>query len=152
MVAKGYGEERPLRMKDGNVLTEKYINSQKTKEEQEALHQLNRRTVFRVISWDYVDPTKPVDQNQRKIVRPKVLSGAFDDMGDTTGADVKEEPQQQAPAPAPAPTTPAPGTPKPAGTAPAGTKPAGTAPAGTKPAGTTPPKTAPATTPAKPKY
>ena len=159
MVAKGYGEERPLRMGDGNVLTEKYIMSQKTKQEQEALHQLNRRTVFRVISWDYVDPSKPADPNQRKIIRPKVLSGAFDDMGDTTGADVKEEPQQQAPAPAPAP---APGSPKPGATAPAGnkpaattpagTKPAGTTPAGTKPAGTTPPKTQPGTTPAKPKY
>ncbi|HLG02291.1 MAG TPA: OmpA family protein [Bacteroidia bacterium] len=97
MIAKGYGEERPLRMADATVLTEKYINSKKTTEEREALHQLNRRTVFRVLSWDYVDPNAPVDQNQRKIVKPKVLSGAFDDMGDTTGADVDEPLHEQAP-------------------------------------------------------
>ncbi|GAB4132841.1 MAG: OmpA family protein [Bacteroidia bacterium] len=117
---KGYGEERPLRMADGTVLTEKYIMSKKTKQEQEALHQLNRRTAFRVVSWDYVDPNAPKDQNQRKIVKPKVLSGAFDDFGDTTGADVDQEPMDgggNAPkeTAAPAPTTPAPKeAPKPA--------------------------------------
>lgn len=113
LVAKGYGEERPLRMADGTVLTEKYINSKKTKQEQEALHQLNRRTVFKVLSWDYVDPNAPKDQSQRKIIRPKVLAGAMDDTGDTTGADIEEEP---APAPAPGP-APAGGTPA-GGTAP----------------------------------
>jgi peptidoglycan-associated lipoprotein len=128
IVAKGYGEERPLRMADGTVLTEKYINGKKTKQEQEALHQLNRRTVFRVLSWDYVDPNAPKDQNQRKIVRPKVLEGAFDDMGDTTGADVKEEPVDGG-APKPGTTT----APAGGGTAPAG----GTQP---KPGATTPPK------------
>lgn len=109
--SKGYGETRPLRMADGTVLTEKYINSKKTVEERESLHQLNRRTAFRVISWDYVDPKAPKTQNDRKIIRPKVLTGAFDDMGDTSGTDVEEEKHNQgdAPAPAPAPApTPAP--------------------------------------------
>ncbi|HTF04155.1 MAG TPA: OmpA family protein, partial [Bacteroidia bacterium] len=109
LVAKGYGETRPLRMADGTVLTEKYIMGKKTKQEQESLHQLNRRTAFRILSWDYVDPKAPKDQNTRKIIRPKVLEGAFDDMGDTSGADVKEEPMAPAPTPAPAPApTPAP--------------------------------------------
>lgn len=138
LVAKGYGETRPLRMADGTVLTEKYINGKKTKQEQESLHQLNRRTVFKVLSWDYVDPNAPKDQNQRKIVKPKVLSGAFDDSGDTTGADVQDAPVDGGGGNAPAP----------GGTAPAGS--GTTAPAGggtTAPAGTQP-KTQPA---AKPK-
>jgi hypothetical protein len=120
-------------MLDGSILTEKYIMAKKTKQEQEALHQLNRRTAFRVVSWDYVDPNAPKDQNQRKIIKPKVLGGAFDDFGDTTGTDVEQPPMggsggtpapQAAPAgggSAPAPAgdkpkaagTPAPNQPKP---------------------------------------
>lgn len=118
LVAKGYGEERPLRMGDGTVLTEKYINSKKTKQEQEALHQLNRRTVFTVLSWNYVDPNAPKDQN-RAIKPPKVIKSAWEDTGDTTGADVEDSPAP-APAPAPAPTpAPTPG----AKTTPAATQP-----------------------------
>jgi peptidoglycan-associated lipoprotein len=51
MVAKGYGETR-LRISDAQ------IKAMKTKEEQEAAHQQNRRTEFRVLSYDYV----PKDQ------------------------------------------------------------------------------------------
>lgn len=127
LVAKGYGEERPLRLADGTVLTEKYILSKKTKQEQEALFDLNRRSVFKVLRWDYVDPNAPKDQSQRKIVRPKVNAGAFDDSGDTTGADIQDAPvdggKAPEPAPAPAPTTPAPKQPA-TGTKPATTKPA----------------------------
>lgn len=47
MVPKGYGESR-LRITDAQ------IKAMKTKEEQEAAHQQNRRTEFRVLSWDYV--------------------------------------------------------------------------------------------------
>lgn len=107
LMAKGYGETRPLRMVDGTVLTEKYIMGKKTKQEQESLHQLNRRTAFRILSWDYVDPKAAKDQNNRKIIRPKVIGGAFDDFGDTTGADVEQEPIAPKETPAPAP-TPAP--------------------------------------------
>ncbi|MGL4596029.1 MAG: OmpA family protein, partial [Bacteroidia bacterium] len=130
MVAKGYGEERPLRMADGTVLTEKYIMAKKTKPEQEALFQLNRRTVFRVLSWDYSDPNAP--KIDRKIVRPKVLSGAFDDTGDTTGADVSDGPVggEPAAAPAAAPAAQPAAQPKPAGGQPAGNQPK---PAGTQP-------------------
>jgi peptidoglycan-associated lipoprotein len=52
MVAKGYGESR-LRITDAQ------IKAMKTKEEQEAAHQQNRRTEFRVLSYDYV----PKDQS-----------------------------------------------------------------------------------------
>jgi peptidoglycan-associated lipoprotein len=127
LVAQGYGKRRPLRMPDGTVLNDKYIKSKKTKQEQEALYQLDRRTVFKVLSWNYIDPNAPKDQNQRKIVHPKVNAGAFDDTGDTTGADVQDAPVDgggaAAPAPTPAPTpAPAPagtGSPKPAAPAPA---------------------------------
>lgn len=51
MVAKGYGESK-LRITDAQ------IKAMKTKEEQEAAHQQNRRTEFRVLSYDYV----PKDQ------------------------------------------------------------------------------------------
>ena len=47
MVAKGYGETR-LRISDAEIA------KMKTKEEQEAAHQQNRRTEFRVLSFDYV--------------------------------------------------------------------------------------------------
>jgi peptidoglycan-associated lipoprotein len=109
MVAKGYGEERPLRMTDGTVLTEKYINAKKTKQEQEALHQLNRRTVFTVLSWNYVDPNAP--KSTRTIKPPKVIKSAWEDTGDTAGEPTPDEPP---PTPTPAPTAAPAATPKPA--------------------------------------
>lgn len=99
----GYGEKRPLKMADGNVLTEKYIMGKKTKQEQEALHQLNRRTAFRVLSWDYVDPSAPKDQNSRKII-PKVQKGAFDDMGERDTVETNAPAPRPMPVPAPTPT------------------------------------------------
>lgn len=107
----GFGEKRPLKMADGNVLTEKYIMSKKTKQEQEALHQLNRRTAFRVLSWDYVDPNAPKDQNARKII-PKVNKGAFDDMGERDTVETKAPAPRPMPVPAPQNPAPTP-TPKP---------------------------------------
>lgn len=50
--AKGFGETRLL-VKDD------VINKAKTKEEKEALHAKNRRTVFGIVNWDYVDPNAP---------------------------------------------------------------------------------------------
>lgn len=47
MVPKGYGESR-LRISDAQIA------AMKTNEEREAAHQQNRRTEFRVLSWDYV--------------------------------------------------------------------------------------------------
>ena len=62
--AKGYGEDMPKvvtkRIDDsydflgeGTELTETYINSLPSVEEQEIAHQLNRRTEFRVLRTDY---------------------------------------------------------------------------------------------------
>jgi peptidoglycan-associated lipoprotein len=47
MVAKGFGETM-VRVQDAEIA------AMKTKEEQEAAHQKNRRTEFRVLSWDHV--------------------------------------------------------------------------------------------------
>ena len=47
MIPVGYGEDR-LKISDAE------INKLATKEEQEAAHQVNRRTVFSVLSYDYV--------------------------------------------------------------------------------------------------
>jgi len=70
MVAKGYGEHQPRKLKNGytytsgeykgisfppgTVLTEEYIKSLKSKKAIEAAHQLNRRTEFRILRDDYV--------------------------------------------------------------------------------------------------
>lgn len=61
--SKGWGEEKLL-VKDD------VINKAKTKEEKEALHQKNRRTVFRIISWDYVDPNAP--KSNKPVFKPQV--------------------------------------------------------------------------------
>jgi hypothetical protein len=44
-------------------------------QEQEALHQLNRRTVFRVLRNNYVDPKAP----KKVSAQPKVRKGYYDD-------------------------------------------------------------------------
>lgn len=58
LVAKGYGESRPL-------VSDAEIKGLKTKEEQEAAHQKNRRTDFKILRQDYVpkeDATKAAPQ------------------------------------------------------------------------------------------
>lgn len=50
--AKGYGKTQLL-------ITDDVIAKAKTKEEKEALHALNRRTAFRILNWDFVDPNAP---------------------------------------------------------------------------------------------
>jgi len=78
LIPKGYGERVPrvlekditityndktFTFKKGTVLNEDYINSLPSKDEQEAAHQLNRRTTFQIVSTDYVpqeDKNKPV--------------------------------------------------------------------------------------------
>ncbi|MFN8256392.1 MAG: OmpA family protein [Bacteroidales bacterium] len=64
LVAKGYGESQPRViskklgdkydfLKDGDVLTEDFINKLPTNEQKEIAHQINRRTEFKVIRTDY---------------------------------------------------------------------------------------------------
>ena len=52
MVAKSYGEPR-LRISDAEIA------KLGTTAEKEAAHQQNRRTEFRVLSFDYVPPQAP---------------------------------------------------------------------------------------------
>ncbi|GAB4380766.1 MAG: OmpA family protein [Salibacteraceae bacterium] len=54
MVPVGYGESKP-------IVTDEEIAALPTEEEREAAHQKNRRTVFRVISFDYVPPKAPAE-------------------------------------------------------------------------------------------
>lgn len=60
---KGWGEKKLL-------ITDAQIAKAKTKEEKEALHQKNRRTVFRIVSWDYVDPNAP--KTNKPVYKPQV--------------------------------------------------------------------------------
>ena len=52
LMSDGFGETTPIVLVDGTVLNEKYITGLKTKDEQEAAHQKNRRTAFEVIKQD----------------------------------------------------------------------------------------------------
>jgi peptidoglycan-associated lipoprotein len=89
LIAKGYGETKPKvvdkKMAErypgflqvGNVLTEKFIKTLATVEEQEVCNQANRRTEFKVLREDYVSkkqnttvpqnlPTPPSDNQDNK--------------------------------------------------------------------------------------
>jgi len=65
MVPKGYGEKRLL-------VTDAEINKLPSKEEKEAGHQKNRRTVFSVLRKDYVNPNAPKEpvKTQQKTTKP----------------------------------------------------------------------------------
>jgi outer membrane protein OmpA-like peptidoglycan-associated protein len=52
--AKGYGKTQLL-------VSDAEIKKAKTKEEKEALHEVNRRTSFKILSFDFVDPNAPKD-------------------------------------------------------------------------------------------
>ena len=52
LVAKGYGMTQLL-------IPDSEIAKAKTKEEKEALHQKNRRTSFKILNFNYVDPNAP---------------------------------------------------------------------------------------------
>lgn len=64
MVPKGYGKKRLL-------VTDAEINKMGTKEEKEAAHQRNRRTVFSVLRKDYVNPNAPKEVPKTQQVKPK---------------------------------------------------------------------------------
>jgi outer membrane protein OmpA-like peptidoglycan-associated protein len=50
--AKGYGATMLL-------IKDDVIAKAKTKQEKEALHEVNRRTDFSILNWDFVDPNAP---------------------------------------------------------------------------------------------
>lgn len=61
--SKGWGEKKLL-------IKDDVIAKAKTKEEKEALHQKNRRTVFRIVNWDYQDPNAP--KSDKPVFKPQV--------------------------------------------------------------------------------
>ncbi|MFO7978045.1 MAG: OmpA family protein [Bacteroidales bacterium] len=80
--AKGYGKRVPRVIESdieregfefaaGTVLDDDFINSLPTEEHQDAAHQLNRRTEFRVLSDDFVPPEVP---GQRKPVPVEIFN------------------------------------------------------------------------------
>lgn len=83
LVAKGYGERIPRKLSQtvtigdfkfekGTVLNEKFIEGLPAKELQEAAHQMNRRTEFKVLSKDFVPKpaNQPVAQNVQIVINP----------------------------------------------------------------------------------
>ena len=64
LTAKGYGESSPnviskklakaTMFNEGDKLSEEFINALEKEEEQEAAHQINRRTEFKVLSTQYI--------------------------------------------------------------------------------------------------
>jgi peptidoglycan-associated lipoprotein len=70
MVAKGYGKTK-LKISDAQIA------KAKTKQEKEALHALNRRTVFKILSWEYIDPKAP--KTEIPTYHPKVEGEETDD-------------------------------------------------------------------------
>lgn len=63
LMSKGWGEKKLL-------IKDDVIAKAKTKEEKEALHQKNRRTVFRIVNWDYQDPNAP--KSEKPVYKPQV--------------------------------------------------------------------------------
>ena len=74
LVAKGIGENEPFvmenkdgRLKEGDVLTEKYIKKIKFKKNKEKANQYNRRTSFKVLREDYAPAvTKEIATDKKK--------------------------------------------------------------------------------------
>jgi peptidoglycan-associated lipoprotein len=89
IMAKGYGETTPLYLDKDTPLTEAWIAKQ-PKDKQEYYHQLNRRTVFRVLSYSYVPEGKTGNLEKPK---PPVVRKGFFDASDATweGGEIIEE-------------------------------------------------------------
>ena len=74
LVARGMGEKEPFviekkdgQLKEGDVLTEKYIKKIRFKKNKESANQYNRRTSFKVLREDYVPAaTKEVATDKKK--------------------------------------------------------------------------------------
>ena len=73
LVARGMGKKEPFviekkdgRLKEGDVLTEKYIKKIKFKKNKEKANQYNRRTSFKVLREDYVPAASMKVANDKK--------------------------------------------------------------------------------------
>ncbi len=91
LVARGYGERVPRKLssdiringflfKEGNELTEPYIDGLASTEQREAAHQLNRRTEFRVLSKDFVPTSTSITgaQTIQIITKPEEAKVKFE--------------------------------------------------------------------------
>jgi len=76
---KGWGEKKLL-------VTDAMIAKEPTKEGKNALHQKNRRTVFRIVNWDYQDPNAP--KSNKPVYKPQV-SGEENSEDIETAPDAK---------------------------------------------------------------
>jgi peptidoglycan-associated lipoprotein len=87
LVAKGYADRVPrtlerdmvsrgVTFKKGTVLTTDYIKSLRSKNEQEAAHDLNRRTEFLILRNDFV-PKETVGEVVRTITRVNIVNEIF---------------------------------------------------------------------------
>ena len=96
LVAKGYGESTPNSvteleatrykfLKANDVLTEEYIKSLATVEEQEAAHQINRRTEFKVLRTDYKPTSAP------QIKTPETPDGSQPEINNEENSDTPKE-------------------------------------------------------------
>ena len=54
LTSKGFGPTQP-------VVSDAIIKAARTTEEKEAMHAKNRRTEFKVLSFDFIDPNAPKD-------------------------------------------------------------------------------------------
>jgi outer membrane protein OmpA-like peptidoglycan-associated protein len=73
---KGFGEKKLL-------VTDAQIAKEPTKEGKNALHQKNRRTVFRIVNWDYQDPNAP--KSDKPVYKPQVS-------GEENSEDIQDAP------------------------------------------------------------
>jgi peptidoglycan-associated lipoprotein len=65
LVTKGIDPARMIPVGRGaeeTLISDEEIKKMATKEEKEAAHQMNRRTDFKVISYDYVPKAEPAPQ------------------------------------------------------------------------------------------
>ena len=72
LVAKGLGESQLL-------IKDDVIKKAKTKQEKDALDALNRRTEFRILNWDYVDPNAPKNTTKPTSTKKKADDDDDDD-------------------------------------------------------------------------
>ncbi len=89
IVAKGYGEDQPFHMDRETQLTEAWIMKQ-PKDKQEAYHQMNRRTVFRVLNYNYAPKGQTGILEKPK---PPIVRKGYFDASDATweGGEIIDE-------------------------------------------------------------
>ncbi|MCK9254906.1 MAG: OmpA family protein [Bacteroidales bacterium] len=92
LTAKGFGESDPREItkdlakefpyfKEGDILSEEYINKLRDKKQQEDAHQLNRRTEFSVLSTDFGEDETETKDNSKDNAVPQPGSSIIKSTG-----------------------------------------------------------------------